>query len=244
MSRQAAENENLAIYNSVYGGRNDLYVSGQYDLALKKYYIETVRKFFGDTSGKPVLNLGADAAGIFGTLCDIGNIGISLDIAFNKLSGNSQVREASYVNARAQDLPFADNSIHGVLAFDIIEHLIPEDSENMLEEVYRVLAPGQKVVLTTPNTDCLARRTRRVIDPYRTVSRPDHVNEMSHHHLTTLFKNKRFDNIRSHGVSILPGLQRLQRYLPFEPIYIFDHDLAQNYPQLSAEVLFIATKLK
>ena len=42
-----------------------------------------------------------------------------------------------------------DNSIDFVVTFQVIEHI--EDDEMFLQEIHRVLKPGGKVILTTPN---------------------------------------------------------------------------------------------
>jgi ubiquinone/menaquinone biosynthesis C-methylase UbiE len=43
----------------------------------------------------------------------------------------------------------ADNSFDYVISFQVIEHIVPDDK--MVSEVYRVLKPGGKFILTTPN---------------------------------------------------------------------------------------------
>lgn len=48
----------------------------------------------------------------------------------------------------AYELPFADNSFATVAFGEIIEHL--EEPERALDELYRVLQPGGRMVLTTP----------------------------------------------------------------------------------------------
>ena len=42
-----------------------------------------------------------------------------------------------------------DNSVDFVVSFQVIEHI--KDDERFLEEIHRVLKPGGKVILTTPN---------------------------------------------------------------------------------------------
>jgi 2-polyprenyl-3-methyl-5-hydroxy-6-metoxy-1,4-benzoquinol methylase len=42
-----------------------------------------------------------------------------------------------------------DNSVDFVVSFQVIEHI--NDDEQFLQEIHRVLKPGGKVILTTPN---------------------------------------------------------------------------------------------
>lgn len=56
-----------------------------------------------------------------------------------------------FVQADATRLPIDDNSIDFVFNSEMIEHLYPEQSEKMLAEFWRILKPGGKVLITTPN---------------------------------------------------------------------------------------------
>jgi SAM-dependent methyltransferase len=48
-------------------------------------------------------------------------------------------------------LPFDDSSFATVSCIEVVEHLTWETDVNTLRELYRVLQPGGKLVLTTPN---------------------------------------------------------------------------------------------
>lgn len=69
-----------------------------------------------------------------------------------KLSAKEKLSNCFYVQANADQLPFADNSFDAIIAVDIIEHLIPYVLQNSLSECYRVLKPGGFLVIhTNPN---------------------------------------------------------------------------------------------
>jgi SAM-dependent methyltransferase len=74
-----------------------------------------------------------------------------------------------YVVSRGDDLDLADDSVDVFFAGECIEHV--EATEPFLDEVHRVLRPGGRFVLTTPNADALLYR----IDGERYCVGPEHV---------------------------------------------------------------------
>lgn len=64
----------------------------------------------------------------------------------------------------SQSLPFRSASFDGVLAGEIIEHLV--DTTGFLEEIRRVLRPGGVAVVTTPNLASFENRVRLLFGRY------------------------------------------------------------------------------
>lgn len=60
------------------------------------------------------------------------------------------VREQVYLDA-TERFPLPDSSMHYVYSEHVIEHISYEQGQGMLRESYRVLAPGGKVRVATPN---------------------------------------------------------------------------------------------
>ena len=56
-----------------------------------------------------------------------------------------------FVEADATRLPIRDRSVDFIFNSEMIEHLLPAQSEALLAEFVRVLKPGGRVLLTTPN---------------------------------------------------------------------------------------------
>lgn len=86
---------------------------------------------------------------------------LQLGAGENNLKGwlNSDIEPKSggiYLNASA-NYPFADGSIHYIFAEHLIEHLSWEDGLKMLRECRRVLAPGGKIRIVTPNLSQFVR---------------------------------------------------------------------------------------
>ncbi|MBE3070032.1 MAG: class I SAM-dependent methyltransferase, partial [Planctomycetes bacterium] len=57
----------------------------------------------------------------------------------------------------ADPLPYEDGRFDSVLCTDVLEHLVPARQDAMLAEVARVLAPGGRFFMTTPNLGLLRR---------------------------------------------------------------------------------------
>jgi len=60
--------------------------------------------------------------------------------------------------ANATRLPFAGGSFDAVVAGELIEHLTPVDVDKALAEIRRVLKPGGRLLMTTPNPDSVKLR--------------------------------------------------------------------------------------
>jgi SAM-dependent methyltransferase len=77
----------------------------------------------------------------------------------------------SYVRSRAESLPFDSVSFESVICFETLEHLA--EPRGLLRELARVLVPGGRLFVSTPN--------RRVASPWWPLTRrpanPHHVRE-------------------------------------------------------------------
>lgn len=107
-----------------------------------------------------VLDLGCGVGHSFRELVPRESVGVDLDPA--ALAG--QARETHVADMRR--LPFADGSFQSVLSVQSIEHV--PDPECALAEAVRVLVPGGRAVLVTPNRLTFGRPDE-VLDPYHYV---------------------------------------------------------------------------
>lgn len=62
------------------------------------------------------------------------------------------------VRADICELPFDDNSVDEIVAYQVIEHLEYNKSQQMFDEMYRVLKPEGTVILETPDIDVVCRK--------------------------------------------------------------------------------------
>lgn len=61
------------------------------------------------------------------------------------------------VRADICELPYENNSVDEIVAYQVIEHIPYQKSKQMFEEMYRVLSKGRKVTLETPDALYIAK---------------------------------------------------------------------------------------
>jgi SAM-dependent methyltransferase len=96
----------------------------------------------------------------FGEAAGIGPRG--RQVVRGPVSGEEHVFEFEHFNVETERFPYADGTFALVLCCEILEHL-PNDPTHVLAEIHRVLEPGGRLLLTTPNavrTDNLLRMLR------------------------------------------------------------------------------------
>jgi ubiquinone/menaquinone biosynthesis C-methylase UbiE len=79
-----------------------------------------------------------------------GCLGVGVDIAMPSLAAAKKIDPFSdvFIAADVENLPFKDNSVDFVIAFDVIEHLT--HPEKGFSEINRVLKPGGQLLLHIP----------------------------------------------------------------------------------------------
>ncbi len=102
-------------------------------------------------------------------------------------------------------LPFADSSFDLVWSSEVIEHVA--DTARWLSEVRRVLAPGGRLLLTTPSHG----RLRLAVGGIERYSEPlgDHLHLYSRHSLHTVLSEFGFAPVSVRAAGGAPGWRRL-----------------------------------
>lgn len=84
---------------------------------------------------------------------------LNLGCGDNLLDGYINVDKydkAADIQADITDLPFEDNSVDKVVAYQVIEHVPYNLNDKLFAEIYRVLKPGGTAILETPDIDVVA----------------------------------------------------------------------------------------
>jgi GT2 family glycosyltransferase/SAM-dependent methyltransferase len=122
-------------------------------------------------------------------------IGVELDV---KAVAHAQTTYVApnlrYLQGDARRLPLIDACVDVVVSFETIEHFYQHDS--FLAEVRRVLRPGGRFVVSSPERD--------VYSPAGTPPNPHHVRELTRTELLTLLRG-RFGNVLLQGQRPLLG---------------------------------------
>lgn len=197
--------------------------SSRYGRAIRDYYEELWQRLPADLEppslerrlrflraevrpGERALDLGCGAGEFTAALVEAGAVAVGADVA-----------EAALVRARARNpgvdfrivpfdgpLPFEDNAFELVWASEVIEHVA--DTAGWLSEVRRVLAPGGRLLVTSPSHG----RLRVAVSGVEAFSEPlgDHLHLYTKRSLQTLLGEFGFSDVRVRAVEGPPLFRR------------------------------------
>jgi SAM-dependent methyltransferase len=141
----------LRTFRRLWATRHDVKAADYEDRAFdsrhfpQRYWQRRRHRLIGEFVQGPTLDLGCGSSRLLGTL-PAGSVG--LDILQGKLRRSRRFGR-HLVQASSLRLPFADGAFSCVVSSQLIE-LVPP-GENALGEWARVLAPGGRLILATPD---------------------------------------------------------------------------------------------
>lgn len=145
------------------------------------------------------LDIGCGPGTFIGTLPDAGD---SVGVDISQVQLRYAQREYAAPNRRfvviaPGSLPFADASFDCVTLVELIEHLTPAAAQATLEEAYRVLRPGGRVLVSTPNYRGLWPVIEGLLNRFGKVDYSDqHINKFNRKKLLKLMQQCGFRQIR------------------------------------------------
>lgn len=225
-----------AHFNNRFDSRG--FGSGPMEDELIAFRQQLALKHFRGIKG-PVLDIACGRGEVVDALvwADVNAIGI--DYADKWLEQNREIiPKGTFLRSLAQELPFASASIHGVSAFEIFEHIPESDSILMASEIFRVLAPGGTLLLSTPNAANIGSVIRKITNH----TREDHVNEVPWYKLNKIFRDAGFEDIEIHGIGLITGMWLMQNNIPSHAVHKANILSADRFPQIATESLLIARK--
>jgi SAM-dependent methyltransferase len=157
-------------------------------------------------AGDRALDLGSGAGDFTAALFQAGAVAVGVDVAQAALArAHARHRGLDFRLVPIEGpLPFEDNSFDLVWASEVIEHVA--DTARWLSEVRRVLAPGGRLLLTTPSHG----RLRVAIAGVDRFSEPlgDHLHLYTKRSLQTLLQEFGFSEVRVRAVEGPPLFRR------------------------------------
>lgn len=158
-------------------------------------------------AGDRALDLGCGQGEFTAILARAGASAVGIEVAHAAISrARSRNSGLDFRWAPADGpLPLEDNSFDLVWASEVIEHVA--DTSSWLSEVRRVLAPGGRLLLTTPAHG----RLRVALGGIERFSDPlgDHLHLYSGRSLSSLLAEFGFEDVRVHAVAGAPLLKRM-----------------------------------
>jgi len=107
----------------------------------------------GVTSGARVLDVGCGAGQLVGELTRRGYEAWGVDISEAMVRyGREHYHPDRFRTADVEQLPFADNTFDGIVCLGVLEYL--NRDEAALRDMWRVLKPGGRAIITTPSSTC------------------------------------------------------------------------------------------
>lgn len=139
------------------------------DVALRyREVIDLVRPLY--RPGVRILEVGSGAGGVTDFL-RVPVVGV--DTAFERTADRA-TPYLTPVEARADALPFGDAAFDVVLCVEMLEHIAVAQREAVLSELFRVVRPGGRVVITFPADAAAARLDRALNERFRRRHGTDH----------------------------------------------------------------------
>jgi len=175
------------------------------DEPLRARFLE--EQLSGQPGARRALDLGCGGGRLTGLLARRARSVIGVDVAQAALARARASHPQLDFRLIAPDgeLPLEDASVEVVWASEVIEHVA--DTARWLSEVRRVLAPGGRLLLTTPDHG----RLRLLVWGIERCAPPlgDHLHLYTRRSLGRLLRDFDFDPVSVRAAGGLPGMRRL-----------------------------------
>lgn len=116
---------------------------------------------------------------------------------------NRFIPNAKFEKVDARRLPFPNETFDIVIAFQLIEHIPPNEVSSFLSEVKRVLKRKGSLFITTPN-----RRFRLI--PFQRPFNPEHYREFTAESLLKILKTT-FEGVQIKGIRAEESIEDIER---------------------------------
>jgi SAM-dependent methyltransferase len=120
-------------------------------LHRQKRRVQLVNRSLEASNVKTVLDIGCSEGYATSFLCRISNLVVGVEINLDTLRiAKGRVREALFINASINHLPFRSDFFDAVCILEVLEHLPTQLQEQGLDETDRVLRTNGVLLISTP----------------------------------------------------------------------------------------------
>jgi ubiquinone/menaquinone biosynthesis C-methylase UbiE len=192
-------------------------------------------------SSATLLDIGAGDGYLTDMLRKGGRIAIAADLTTSRLRQIQQsAPQLRPLQMNAVCIPIRSHSLDVVVASEVVEHI--ENYRNVFWEVYRILAPNGKFIVSVPYKDPL----EQIVCPHclRPFNPSGHVISFDRDNFTAAFQGAGFKDIHIYFTNNAFAT-RLGRWLrlPFSIVYLIDRWASVLAPHLNRHMIGIGTKL-
>lgn len=137
----------------------------RHHMALRRFREVDVELDAGNAG--PVLDIGSAWGYNVMALTSWGMTAVGMDLVVDQFGPGARIARANglpfvVLGADAACLPFADATFGSITMVETFEHVFETDRVGMLSECHRVLRPGGRIVLSTPNYRSLVEWAKRI----------------------------------------------------------------------------------
>ena len=181
-----------------------------------------------------VLEIGAGDAELSRNICDCAHSVVAVDVDDALADTGTAPRNFRYLLSDGIALPLPDASISLAVSNQLLEHIHPDDTLAHLKEVHRILAPGGRYLIMTPNAICGPHDVSRYFDR---LARGMHLREFDAEMIRACLRNAGFTRLVFYAAR--------GGYLFFSMPYWLAHglDLAFSLVPSSLHTLIVRNKL-
>lgn len=160
------------------------------DMKYAKKQIKLIGK------GKYVLDIGC-SSGELTSLIELNNKVAGIELCHNAVKKARQ-KGLNVKKGKVQKIPFPDNTFDAVHFSEVIEHIL--DTDKALKEIYRVLKPKGRLIVTTPNFCCFRDRILVLFGHLQGYARhKEHVKFFNKQRLEKYLEQNGFKVLKSYG---------------------------------------------